>query len=194
MLTDRCQIVIDEALTALDNSSKLSSEASSHLASCLECRRSLEAIKALKASTTSVIPALTSLSLKNKIATNLESQLQTKSVLSNTLATSAKNSFGILPVVLGIGITGVVSCGLLALSSNSGAEKTPIVSFSDEKASSNSVSTGSINLNIDMSLLTEEEKQQLLNKELKFDKTLEDQKNHEEIERVTQKIPSSISE
>lgn len=118
MLTNQCNIFLDEALTAIDNNSKLSVEATAHLESCIECRRSLESIKALKASAATVLP-IAALGLKSKIATQLEGTMKARSVASvgsklvkTTLATGS---------VL-LGLAGIVTCGVIGLSNPNKSE------------------------------------------------------------------------
>ncbi len=125
MLTGKCQTVIDEAITANGNLAKLSAESLAHLESCLECRRSLESIKALEASVKSVIPITAAgLALKSKIASSLEGSMLARS--GSTLAKSAaKSSFGSTPIILSIGLASAVTCGVLCLNNNNGMTSKP---------------------------------------------------------------------
>lgn len=116
MLTEQCKIIIDDAITAGGDLTKLSSEAVAHIETCIECRRSLESIKALKASTASVIP-IASLALKNKIASNLEGAMQARRAAS-VASTATKSVIGTGSVILGLGLCGAITCGVVLLSNN----------------------------------------------------------------------------
>ena len=125
MLTDKCNAIIDEAITAGGDLTKLSAEATAHIETCLECRKSLESIKALKASAVSVIPLVASdTALKAKIASNLESAMAARRAASGS-AVATKTTLGIGSVLLGVGLCGVIACGIV-LSNKSDMAYKPI--------------------------------------------------------------------
>ena len=114
MLTDKCQAIIDEAITAGGDLTKLSADAVAHIETCLDCRKSLDSIKALKASAVSVIPFAAAPALKSKIASKLESSMMARKAMSSGGAT-AKTILGISSVVIGLGLCGVITCGVIGL-------------------------------------------------------------------------------
>lgn len=115
MLTDKCQAIIDEAITAGGDLTKLSADAIAHIETCLDCRKSLDSIKALKASAVSVIPFAASPALKSKIASKLESSMTARKAMASGGA-AAKTILGISSVVIGLGLCGVITCGVIGLS------------------------------------------------------------------------------
>ena len=186
MLTDNCKAVIDEVLSANGDLSKLSVETSAHLENCLECRRSLESIKALKASAASVIPAA-SLALKAKIASNLEGALQARKAAASTSAIS-KETIIKGSLAAAIGLAGLLTIGFL-LSDNKSeiTDKTSLNKGSEisQPAAGNSLKTesaSSIEINNNKT-----DKEDIL----KRGYNSEDMRSHEQIQYPTQNIPSS---
>ncbi len=186
MLSDKCQSVIDEALTAYNNSSELSAEVSSHLKNCIECRRSFEAIKALKASVLSVIPASNSTILKNKISSKIDDQMQARSIANNGLIKSALIGIPIVFCIAG-GITySVLVSGTPNLSTNKNQQTNVNVELNK------GIATESVILN--SPLVTEEEKTLTnTNNSAKLTKEYLE-KNLQNNENLTQTIPSPIKE
>ena len=135
MLTDKCKKILDEAIAANGNYEKLSLEASAHLETCIECRRSLESIKALKASTQSVIPAA-SLALKSKIAANLKEAMQARQVAAASSG-AAKSSLTAASIIVGVGLAGSLALGVLALGNNS-LSSTPKPNLTETRSTNNS--------------------------------------------------------
>ena len=187
MLTERCKVIIDEAITAGGNLSKLSPEALAHLETCIECRRNLEAIKALKASTASVIPAA-SLALKSKIASNLELAMQARKTVSAVSSTS-KSAIAAGSVIVCLGLAGTLSLSVL-LSENKNPisdipnsnNPTTINSTSNEPIKNNSASSS---IEIDSDKISKE------NTLLKNNRENEDMRSHEPIKYPTQNLPSA---
>ncbi len=126
MLTDKCNAIIDEAITAGGDLTKLSAEAVAHIETCLECRKSLESIKALKASAVSVIPLVAAdTALKAKIASNLESVMAARRAASSGVG-ATKTLLGVGSVLLGVGLCGAIACGVVCLENKSGIASKPI--------------------------------------------------------------------
>ena len=179
MLTDKCKTVIDEALAVNGNYSKLSLEASAHLESCLECRRSLESIMALKASAASVLPTTSSL-LKNRIASNLEGAL-----LARKAAAASKSSILTGSIIAGIGFAGALALGIMFSDNKS---ETPLDnSLNNNRTLIQSVATESTTINSATSSN---------NSNINTDKLLksgcnEDMRSHEPLNYPTQNVPSA---
>ena len=93
MLTDKCSKILDEALTCLDSNSKMSKEADDHISSCCECRRSLEAVKSLRASVESVLPAEDNENLRIRLSNSLEAAMEKRRASSVVTAKEVKVSF-----------------------------------------------------------------------------------------------------
>jgi hypothetical protein len=190
MLTDKCKMIIDEAIAANGNYEKLSLEASAHLETCIECRRSLESIKALKASTQSVIPAA-SLALKSKIAANLKEAMQARHAAAASSG-AAKSSLTTASIIVGVGLAGSLALGVLALGNNS-LSSTPKPNLTETRSTnnSNSLSTNaseSVDLKSDLS---KENASNTKKKILSNDISNEDMRSNEPINYPTQNIPSS---
>jgi hypothetical protein len=188
MLTDKCKMIIDEAIAANGNYEKLSLEASAHLETCIECRRSLESIKALKASTQSVIPAA-SLALKSKIAANLKEAMQAKQA---AIASSgaAKSSLTTASIIVGVGLAGSLALSALVLGNNSVSSSQKLTETRSTN-NSNSLSTNaseSVDLKSDLS---KENASNTKKKILSNDISNEDMRSNEPINYPTQNIPSS---
>ena len=119
MLTDKCNAIIDEAITAGGDLTKLSAEAAAHIETCLECRKSLESINALKASAVSVIPLVAAdAALKSKIASSLEGAMAARRAASGS-AVATKTVLGVGSVLLGVGLCGAIACGVLCMENKS---------------------------------------------------------------------------
>ena len=126
MLTDKCNAIIDEAITAGGDLTKLSAEAVAHIETCLECRKSLESIKTLKASAGSVIPVVAAdAALKTKIASSLEGAMAARRAASASAA-STKTLLGVGSVLLGIGLCGAIACGIICLDNKNGMAYKPV--------------------------------------------------------------------
>ena len=191
MITAQCQAIIDEAITAGGDLSKLSAEAVAHLETCIECRRSLESIKALKASTTSVIPiAASSLALKGKIATKLEGAMQARRAA--IASTAAKSSIGAGSILLGLGLCGAITCGVVFLSNNKNYSKVDSSgNYQRESTIAQKVSSTNIK-NSDESGVNENINNIATYSELGVSETdcNEDMRNYEPIRTETQRVPS----
>jgi hypothetical protein len=153
MLTNQCNIFLDEALTAIDNNSKLSVEATAHLETCIECRRSLESIKALKASTATVLP-IAAFSLKSKIASHLEGAIKARSVTSvgNKLVKTTLATGSVL-----LGLAGIITCGVIGLSSPNKSEIPMDNSKQNYNSSISVTQVATITTNINKSDTTKDE-------------------------------------
>ena len=184
MLSDRCQSVIDEALTALGNTSKLSKEAIAHIEICPDCRRSLEAIKALKASTPSVIPVVSNLTLKNKIASSLEKQMLARSAVSSGFSI-AKPLTILTPIALVLGIGAISSFAFL---SNSSKEAEISTELNSQKLN-NQIATDSKKVNFPSSDRQNQDLYKEVNQELFKDGYQGDLRNFEQEKHLTQTIP-----
>ncbi len=188
MLTDKCKMIIDEAIAANGNYEKLSLEASAHLETCIECRRSLESIKALKASTQSVIPAA-SLALKSKIAANLKEAMQAKQA---AIASSgaAKSSLTTASIIVGVGLAGSLALSALVLGNNSVSSSQKLT----ETRSTNNSNSLSTNASESVDLKSDLSKENASNTKkniLSNDISNEDMRSNEPINYPTQNIPSS---
>lgn len=192
MLTEQCKIIIDEAITAGGDLTKLSSEAVAHIETCIECRRSLESIKALKASTASVIP-IASLALKNKIASSLEGAMQARRAAS-VASTATKAVIGTGSVILGLGLCGAITCGVVLLSNNK--------SYSEMDTSNNRKADSivaqpkeslSISKKVDI-LSTSENVNSEISSESSIIDNNEDMRNYEPTKKLTQKVPSVLKD
>ncbi len=144
MLTDKCKAIIDEAMTAGGDLTKLSAEAVAHIESCLECRKSLKAVEAIKASAVSVIPVASAAALRSKIASNLEASMEARRAMAGGKA-AAKILFGTGSVVLGLIVGVAVTLGVLCLGNKNEASvdasrRNDVVEVSQVATSSSNVS------------------------------------------------------
>lgn len=191
MLTEQCKIIIDDAITAGGDLGKLSPEAVAHIESCIECRRSLESIKALKASTTSVIPVAASLALKNKIASSLEGAMQARR--ASIASTTVKTVIGTGSVILGLGLCGAITCGVVLLSNNKSYSEmdTPnnrkggsVVSVQKESSSISKKDDNLSSIENNNSVINASESSVIGNNE--------DLRNNDPKKNLTQKVPSVL--
>ena len=187
MLTDKCKAVIDEALATNGNYAILSVEASAHLESCLECRRSLESIKALKASAASVIPAV-SPALKAKIASSLEGAMQARKAAT---AGSSLTKPALLTgsIVVGIGLAGALTLGIV-LSDNKNEVSKNIPEYKEQTMIQSKTGESPID-DLATSSLDIKTNNEVTNNILKSDSSNEDMRSHETIKYPTQNIPSA---
>jgi len=144
MLTDKCKAIIDEAMTAGGDLTKLSAEAVAHIESCLECRKSLKAVEAIKASAVSVIP-VASAALRSKIASNLEASMEARRAMAGGKA-AAKILFGTGSLVLGLIVGIAVTLGVLCLGNKNEASVDP--SRRNDVVEVSQVATSSSNLSV----------------------------------------------
>ena len=192
MLTEQCKIIIDDAITAGGDLSKLSPEAVAHIESCIECRRSLESIKALKASTTSVIPIAASLALKNKIASSLEGAIQARR--ASIASTASKSVIGTGSVILGLSLCGAITCGVVLLSNNK--------SYSEMGTSNNRKGESVVSVQKDSSsvsgkddgLSSIENNNSVIASESSVIGNNEDLRNDDPKQNLTQKVPSVLKD
>ncbi|MBP5467678.1 MAG: hypothetical protein J6Z11_00370 [Candidatus Riflebacteria bacterium] len=192
MLTEQCKIIIDDAITAGGDLSKLSPEAVAHIESCIECRRSLESIKALKASTTSVIPIAASLALKNKIASSLEGAMQARR--ASIASTASKSVIGTGSVILGLSLCGAITCGVVLLSNNK--------SYSEMGTSNNRKGESVVSVQKDSSsvsgkddgLSSIENNNSVIASESSVIGNNEDLRNDDPKQNLTQKVPSVLKD
>lgn len=188
MLAEKCKVIIDEAITAGGDLSKLSPEAVAHLETCIECRRSLESIKALKASSASVIPAA-GLALKSKIAAKLKGAMQARQA-ATAIPSATKAPLKASVLIACLGLTGALTLGIF-LSAN----KSEIAENSSIKANNQSIqSLASESVNIDSASSSENlynNDKTNSDKLLKNGKTMEDMRSHEQIKYPTQNVPSA---
>lgn len=122
MLTDKCRTIIDEALSASQNGTKLSEQASAHIAGCSECRRSIEAINSLQASVGSVLISESNSSLKQKISSKLEAAMQARkaATLSSTVvagSTAISSAAKVALASIGLAAAAIGSAVILNCSS-----------------------------------------------------------------------------
>ncbi len=188
MLTDKCKAVIDEAIAANGNYEKLSLEATAHLETCIECRRSLESIKALKASTQSVIPAA-SLALKSKIAANLKEAMQARQAAAISSGT-AKTSLTAASIILGVGLAGALTLGVLVLGNNSASSTQKSTETKSINNSDSSLINASETVDLKSTTVSKEKASNLKNK-LSNNVSNEDMRSNEPINYPTQTVPSS---
>jgi len=188
MLTEKCKVIIDEAITSGGNLTKLSPEALAHLETCVECQRSLGSIKALKASSASVIP-LASLALKAKISSKLAGAMQARRIAEATASATAKTSLATGSIIIGIGMAGAVFLG--AVLSDNKSEITENSLIKEKTRTSQSLASESNE--IDPATSSEKLKNYGLSSEklLKIGISNEDMRNHEPIKYPTQSVPSS---
>ena len=147
MLTDKCNAIIDEAITAGGDLTKLSAEAAAHIETCLECRKSLESINALKASAVSVIPLVAAdAALKTKIASGLEGAMAARRAASSVAAT--KTLLGVSSVLLGVGLLGAIACGIMVFDNRSGMALKPIQDNSNKSSIEQVVASSSVDTNV----------------------------------------------
>ena len=187
MLTEKCKVIIDKAITFGGDLSKLSPEDAAHIETCIECRRSLDSIKALKASSASVIPAA-SLALKARIASKLEGAMQARQAAS-AVSASAKTALKAGALVAFLGLTGALTLSVL-LSDN----KSEIANNSQIKENSqNSQTLASEPINIDSATSSVN----IMNSDATSHKLLknmgsnENMRSTEPIKYPTQNVPSS---
>ena len=188
MLTEKCKVIIDEAITAGGDLSKLSPEAAAHFETCIECRRSLESIKALKASSASVLPTA-SLALKSKIAAKLEGTMQARQA-ANTVTSATKTPLKTGVLIACLGLSGILTLGLFL--SNSKGETDNNSSIKANNQTSQSLASDSANVDSATSSL------KIYNngttgsdKLLRKGNTNEDLRSHEPIKYPTQNVPSA---
>ncbi|MBQ2594502.1 MAG: hypothetical protein II567_14635 [Candidatus Riflebacteria bacterium] len=187
MLTERCKVIIDEAITAGGDLSKLSPEALAHLETCIECRRSLDSLKALKASSASVIP-LASLALKTKISSKLARAMEARRAAEASVPTATKTSLVAGSLIACVGMAGAVFLGAVLSDNKSEISENSSINadtqirqvLASEPLDINSA-TSSIKLKNGLSS----------DKPLKIGVANEDLRNHEPIKYPTQNVPSS---
>ena len=187
MLTEKCKVIIDEAISASGDLSKLSPEAVAHIETCIECRRSLDSLKALKASSASVIP-VASLALKAKISSKLAGAMQARQAAS-TISTTAKTSLKAGALVTILGLTGALTLGVL-LSDN----KSEVADNSSHNAniqSSQSLASESIDIGSATSSVKLKNSDTASDKLLKNGLSNENLRSNESINYPTQNVPSS---
>lgn len=188
MLTDKCKKILDEAIAANGNYEKLSLEATAHLETCIECRRSLESIKVLKASTKSVIPAA-SLALKSKIAANLKEAMQARQAAAISSG-AAKTSLTAASIILGVGLAGALTLGILVLGNNSASSTQKHTKINSNNNTNSSLINASETVDLKPDLSKENTsniKKNILSNEI----SNEDMRSNEPINYPTQTIPSS---
>lgn len=187
MLTEKCKVIIDEAITAGGDLSKLSPEAAAHIGTCIECRRSLDSIKALKASSASVIPAA-GLALKAKISSKLAGALQARQAAS-ALSTIAKTSLKAGTLVIFLGLTGALTMSVLL--SNNMSEVAENSSLKGNIQNSQSLASESIDIDSATSSVKLINDGTVSDKLLKNSGSNENMRSNEPIKYPTQTVPSS---
>lgn len=176
MLTEKCKVIIDEAITFGGDLSKMSPEAAAHIETCIECRRSLDSIKALKASSASVIPAA-SLALKAKISSKLAGAMQARQAAS-VASNAAKSSWKAGAIAAIIALAGTLTLG--GLLSNNKSEITDNSSIKGNIQNSQPLASEPVDIDSASS-----------DKLIKNGLSNENMRSKEPIKYPTQNVPSS---
>lgn len=113
-MTDECRIILDDALTAVGNGTAMSAKVAAHLETCSECRRSLEAVKALSASAGSVLLIENNTALKQKIAAKLEASMLARKAIAEKTAASSPAALALL----GLGLAAFLAFGAYSFCSS----------------------------------------------------------------------------
>lgn len=183
-MTDECRIILDEALTASDNGATMSERVNAHLGTCSECRRSLEAAKALSASVGSVLPTEDTAALKLKIAKKLEASMQARKAAALKAATTAAPA----PLaIIGLGIAAAVTLGAYCLTSSSNSNQASVKNNQNSSGSSVvSASTDEVNKN----LLPNTNQNSEVYNEIFSDGYNGDLRNFEKVKKPSESVPS----